>query len=531
MIDLATAKPRDLVDMIPSQPIPVVQKILAEKSLKQFVKQAWHVVENKKPLIWNWHLDVICDHLEAVTNTYIIKSNLDGKTEGDFIYVADHDLPIINYLWINMPPRHTKSLIASVFWPCWEWGPQNLPQMRYIFTTYTQPLSTRDSVKRRNIMRSRWYQSNWGNVFQFKGDQNAKTRYENSKTGYMISTSFDGIGTGEGGDRIVADDPHSVKEVESEIKRESKIATWDDTFSSRLDDDYIGAYVGVMQRTHHKDLTGHILDKYNKGEIENLVNICLPARYESDHPVKSNSPLFKQDPRTEEGEALDKNRWPDDKLRLREGRMTAWAVAGQLQQRPHPKGGAIIPVNRIKIVDNYNHRQVKKIVRYWDKAASLDKSSSYTATVLMALMREDCEYGVLILDAVRGQWTVGDRDKRMRQIAEMDGIETQIFVEQEPGSGGKESAISSVKKVLFGFKCSPDRPTGAKEVRLEPFAGQVENNNVAMLKGEWNKDYIGSLEMCTTGNVTDYGDATSGAFNAINGFLAGQKAKVRFSIR
>ena len=108
---------RQLMDSIPDNPLPIIRRIMAEKSLKAFVQQAWHVVEQKKPLIWNWHLDAICNHLEAVTNTYIVRAGLHGKTIEGHYYEGDLSIPSINYLNINMPPRHTKSLLTSVFWP------------------------------------------------------------------------------------------------------------------------------------------------------------------------------------------------------------------------------------------------------------------------------------------------------------------------------------------------------------------------------------------------------------------------------
>jgi len=286
-----------------------------------------------------------------------------------------------------------------------------------------------------------------------------------------------------------------------------------------------------MQRTHHKDLTGHLIDKHNRGEIEQFTHLCLPARYELDHPTPTKTPLPFKDPRTKEGEPLDKNRWPESKLRIREGRMTAWAKAGQLQQRPAPKGGSLCQVGQIKAIHNYNHRQVLQMVRYWDKAATEDKSASNTATVLLARMTDDCEYAVLVLDAFQGQWEVGYRDKRMRQTAEMDGIEVEQVVEQEPGSGGKESALSSVRKIFLGYRGFADRPTGAKEVRFEPFAAHVENDNVAMLVGPWNKEYLESLENSTPGHVLDFADATSGSFNWLFGLAGKRKSRIRVSIR
>lgn len=151
-----------------------------EMTLHDFIKRAWHVIEPATTYIHGWHIDAICDHLTAVSN---------GEIEN---------------LLINMPPRHAKSLIVSVFWPMWEWT--KWPHRKWIYASYAQNLSTRDSLKCRRLIQSGWYQLMFGKVFQLTKDQHAKTRFDNDKFGYRIATSVNGMGTGEGGDRIVCFD-------------------------------------------------------------------------------------------------------------------------------------------------------------------------------------------------------------------------------------------------------------------------------------------------------------------------------------
>ena len=249
----------------------------------------------------------MCQHLQTVTNTFIIKSR---RADSHLLHKSDlKSFKPINYLWINVPPRCTKSLCVNVFWPVWEWGPRNLPDISYLNTSYAQGLSTRDSVKRRRIIESPWYQQNWGSNFQLTTDQNQKMRFENDQTGHMIATSIHGLGTGEGGDRIIIDDAHNINEVESDVKRESVPDIWDNSMSTRLNDEECGAFIGIMQRSHPKDLSDHVIRKANFGELTNWAYLCLPARYEKQHPFPSDTPLPFKDPRTKEGEPLDKNRW------------------------------------------------------------------------------------------------------------------------------------------------------------------------------------------------------------------------------
>ncbi|MBT6046455.1 MAG: terminase, partial [Candidatus Scalindua sp.] len=185
----------------------IVKIALAEASLLEFIKQAWHILEPTTVFQSGWHLEAICDHLEAATNRQI------------------------RNLIINMPPRHMKSLAVSVFWPCWVWI--NDPSSRWLFSSYAQELSTRDSLKCRRLISSEWYRKRWGHKFHLTGDQNQKTRFENDKTGYRLATSVSGLVTGEGGDFIVCDDPHNVKQAESEAVRKGTLRWWDESMSTR----------------------------------------------------------------------------------------------------------------------------------------------------------------------------------------------------------------------------------------------------------------------------------------------------------
>ncbi|MCL4836426.1 MAG: phage terminase large subunit [Thermoanaerobaculia bacterium] len=282
-----------------------VQAERLSRRLRAFVDGAWPILEPSTPFKPNWHIDAICDHLEAVT-------------AGE-----------IRRLVINVPPRHMKSLSVAVCWPCWTWTRR--PELRWVFASYAQKLSTRDSLKCRRLIESPWYQSRWGHVFQLTGDQNEKTRFENDRTGFRVATSVGGTATGEGGDIVVADDPHKADEAESDTMRESVLDWWDGTISTRLNDPDTGAFVVVMQRVHEADLVGHLLDR---GGYEVL---CLPAEYEPAHPF-----AWPSDPRSEPGELLwpaRMNRPAVDELKATLG---SYRAAGQLQQRPAPVEGGIL---------------------------------------------------------------------------------------------------------------------------------------------------------------------------------------------
>jgi len=99
---------------------------------------------------------------------------------------------------------------------------------------------------------------------------------------------------------------------------------------------------------------------------------------------------------------------------------------------------------------------------------------------------------------------------------QLDGKTVEIGLEQEPGSGGKESAESTVRN-LRGWRVRVDRPTGDKSLRADPFSVQVNNGNVSMVRGDWNEDYIEELRYFPFSKYKDQVDASSGAFNILAG--------------
>jgi len=289
--------------------------------------------------------------------------------------------------------------------------------------------------------------------------------------------------------------------------------------STRGNDPHTSAKVIVMQRIHENDLSGHVLE-----EEKGYVHLCLPARYEGENRVKTCIPIDKpfEDPRTEIDEPLWKALYDDVALKVLEKDMSSYAIAGQLQQHPSPRGGGMFQIENFGVATAYNPSDIINGVRYWDKAGT-EGGGKRTAGILMFKMRGPQHPWYLIADVVKGHWSAGKREVRIKQTAELDGKEIQVWVEQEPGSGGKESAENTVKN-LAGYTTQADKVTGSKELRAEPYAAQVEVGNVRILKRPWSKDFIDEHEHFPTGRFSDQVDAASGAFNKVN--LAVKRAGV-----
>jgi predicted phage terminase large subunit-like protein len=262
-----------------------------------------------------------------------------------------------------------KSLTVSVFWPCWEWLER--PELRWLFASYAQQLSTRDSMKCRRVIDSPVYQRVLahlpGEPWRLTSDQNEKTRFENDRTGYRISTSVGGSATGEGGDRVVIDDPHKVREVESDLIRTGVLDWHDQTISTRFNDPKTGAEVVVMQRVHENDLTGHLLEK------SGWEHLCLPAEFEPSHPF-----VWPDDRRSEAGELLWPAHFGRDELDTLKNDLGSYGAAGQLQQRPAPLEGGLFKRADWRFYDPNGPMPVFTAVgQSWDTAFKDKQTSDY----------------------------------------------------------------------------------------------------------------------------------------------------------
>lgn len=285
-----------------------------EGSLIEFYKAAWEVVD-PAPYQHNWHLEAIAEHLEAVSYGQIRK------------------------LCINLPPRHSKTLLCSVMWNAWMWCKESDPEYpligpggRFLALSYAENLAMDNSVLTQRLVTSPWYQERWGKRVKLSHDQANKHKFDTTAGGTRISSSFKGTVTGRGAGVRIYDDPHSMAEVESQVVREGVIKLYDSTLKSRITDPRTSAEVLVAQRGHMNDLSARFL------EDPSVVHLNLPAEYDSTrHCVTM---LGWEDPRTEDGELLWKNRFGPQELEQYKLNPFEWAA--QWQQSPIVRGGAIL---------------------------------------------------------------------------------------------------------------------------------------------------------------------------------------------
>lgn len=482
-------------------PRTLVRSTPPDISLHEYMQQAWHVLEPGRPLKWNWHLDRMCDYLTEVS--------MGTRTRGI----------------INVPPGMTKSMTVCVMWPTWEWT--WMPQSRWLFYSFNEQFSTRDAVKSRRLIQSRWYQRRWGSRFRMTSDQNEKKRYENDQTGFRMVSSFGGSVTGERGDRVVIDDPIKASESRNENKLLDVNTTFDEAISSRLNEPDKSAILAIMQRVSARDLAGHNLARGGWDHLSYPMEYEPPPEHRNDVPAElrnwANVPGY-EDPRTKVGELLHPSRFPAETVAKMKTILGGYASAAQFQQRPVPAGGGIFKLKWFKFWEpqdaNYGPVQLlnddgtthtvfpKKLPQSF--AGVLQSHDlTFTGTTSAAVSDAYAWLGqsVYLMDELR---TNGEFPEQVDQIRTLTRRWPQASLKLIEAKANGSAAIATLRTTIPGLIPIPVTE-GSKPERYDsvsPFveAGHVHLPHPDMPGFGWVRDWITEVCAAPYGTFDDRAD-------------------------
>lgn len=339
---------------------------LCKRRLSFFVKEFWSVIIPDE-LIWNWHLDVLCDELQKVYERVI------GYEEPDPLdpkKTIRRRLPKLYDLIINIPPGTSKSTVCTIMAPAWSWTRD--PSLRHITGSYSDALATEHSVKSRDIIKSDKYRIYFPEVV-IKRDEDNKTNFKTTKNGQRYATSTGGTVTGMHAHIITIDDPLNPKQAASDVQLAEANAWFDKTISTRKVDKEVTSMILIMQRLATNDPTGHLIEK--KGET-GIRWVCLPGTLgDNVRPIEYRSNY--------KNGLLDERRLSLDALKDLRIELGSDGYAGQIDQNPVPVGGLIWQKWFLEVPD-INFPDKKYFTEYgtdWDLAYTKDDVNAASAYV------------------------------------------------------------------------------------------------------------------------------------------------------
>lgn len=458
-----------------------------------FVQEFWDTIIPERP-VWNWHIEYLCDTFQE---------------DAERVFAG---LPKLHDTIVNISPGTTKSTVLSIMAPAWIHARR--PDMRVICASHTQTLTHELGRKCRLVEDSDKYRTLFPEVVP-SPDQWTKSFFANTAGGGRMCATVGGMSpTGFHAHFLLVDDPLDPQRARAISGAEIDSANnfMSETLPSRKVDKAITVTWLIMQRLHQNDPTGYLL---TKGK-DNIRHICLPAerspkvrptrlrrRYSADglmDPIRLNKAVLKE-------AGID---------------LGEFGYSGQYRQDPVPRGGGMFKAEKIEIhtPPPPGSRQWVHLCRFWDKAGTRD-GGAYTVGLLMGRWRPAGAPGDgsgdewWILDVVRKQLEAAEREKLILQTAHRDGKRVVIGIEQEPGSGGKESAQLTVKR-LAGYRVRVVPAVGTKEDRADSWATQVNmDGGFNMKAAEWNTDLLEEMRYFPFSRYKDQVDAGAGAFTIL----------------
>jgi len=449
-----------------------IYKELCRDYFAFFLREAFEIINPGVSLNNNWHINMICQYLQNVT---------DGS---------------IKRLIINIPPRYLKSTIISICWPAWLLGKS--PNKRIICASYGQKLADKLSIETRHLMNS-WLFSEVFPEAKIVKDQNTKNKFMLSKRGFRFATSVGGMMTGEGGDILILDDPHNAMDVNSSKKRQRTIDWFQQTFATRLDDKKNGAIVMVMQRLHKKDLTGFLIE--NQKQEWEVLNIPAIAVEDIKYNFKSLNYIYKKD------ELLHKDREGPEEIEKLKKDLGSFNFSAQYLQNPISANAGMIKSSWIKYYKTPVSMSIyESIIHSWDTAIKSGDHNSFTVCTiwgkssgnfyLLDIFRDKLEYPAL-----------------KRKILEMHKEWTPDKILIEDKSSG-QALLQDLKAQNYTMPLVPIKVTRDKFTRFASISPLFEYNRIFLDKEAiWCSEYEKEILTFPNGTNDDQVDSTSQYLN------------------
>lgn len=462
-----------------------------ENDLAAFFCAAWKTIEPETQLIWSWHYDCICEWLEMVSR-------------GEFKQRYPDKLGLI----FNIPPRCAKSSLITVAWPVWTW--LQFPAKRFLCASYADKLAADHSIRRRNLIASRWFQERFGSRFTLQGDRNRIDFFENDRTGYCMATSVGASGTGFGGDYLIGDDLLNAEDAFSEAARTATNRWIDATFATRLNSPSTGVFLYVSQRLHQDDPTGHLLE----AQKDAWIHIKIPLEAEEDERY-----VFPVSGRVVErtaGDVLQPQRFTASVVENLKRNSREWN--GQYLQSPTIEQGGIIkriwwkfyvrpgdprPEGCLVLPD-----QFEEMAQSWDLSFKDSKTSDYVCGGVWGRVGA-MKY---LLDIF---WERADFVATKKAVISMTARWPDAYAKWVEDKANGPAILAELKTEISGLISV--EPQGSKEARLHAAAPDVESGNVVLPHpsvAPWVRRFIDECAAaCCGGKHDDAADMLSQAIN------------------
>jgi predicted phage terminase large subunit-like protein len=404
------------------------------------------------------HIELLCDRLQKVA---------DGK---------------IKRLMVFLPPRSSKSLIASKIFPAWYMGRN--PNHEIMSVSHSDQLASDFGRSVRDIVNTEEYQRIFKGV-QLKADVKAAGKWKTNQNGSYYAAGVRSQIAGRGAHLALLDDVMSEEDSFSEAGRRYIKEWYPSGLRTRLMPN--GSIIIINTRYHFDDLCGWLLKQEtdlteNKWEV-----ISIPAWLDSTAAELLGLP---------EGHSYFPEWKPDEVLRVDEQEIRAsngsryWDAL--YMQNPSPEDGGIIKKKWFEWWEYEDPPHCEMIIQTYDTAFSTRKTADYSVIQTWGIFhqKERDEYGgesyvpcLILLGNVKDRFEYPE----LRRIAQVlfQKHRPDVCIVEKKASG--QSLIQDMRRAgLPVLEYLPDRDKVSRVYASTPI---MEAGRLYIPRGkEWAND-------------------------------------------
>lgn len=471
---------------IPKHPLPVddqaaVLEVLLTRRLDAFIAKTFQHLNNDQNLKPNWLLSTMAWHLDQVEQIELKR------------------------LIINVPPRHLKSISASVAFPAFALGRN--PGTTFTLVCYSQELGEKMMRDLRSVLASPWYRRAFP---ELRLTKNTSSEIVTDRNGGVNMTSVEGTLTGRGSDIIIVDDPIKPGDVQSEAERKRVNEWFSNTLFSRLNDKKTGRIVVAMQRLHEDDVTGYLTASPDHGWT--VLKVPAIADLDTLHPVLGKAAPYVR----AAGSVIDPDREDHETLAQLQRDLGSLVFSAQYQQEPLPREGNLVKTAWFR---TYSTEKLDwsfdAVVASWDTASAANENNDFSVGSVFGV-KDDRYY---LLRVYRERLEYPALRRRIQEVSRRHGVGRVLLEWADSG----RNLFSDLAELDIRSRYRVMKPRGSKEDRLAACSAIIEDGRVYLpVSADWLAPFLSEVTGFPNARHDDQVDSLSQFLNYMRGRPGGR---------
>ena len=377
---------------------------------------------------------------------------------------------------VNIPPRHGKSQLVSIYFPAWFLGRN--PTKKVMMVSHTTDLAVDFGRKVRNLISLDDFKDIFPTV-KLAVDSKSAGRWNTNFGGEYYACGVGSALAGRGADLLLIDDPHSEQDViNGNFSVFERAYEWY-TFGARTRLMPGGSVAIIQTRWHMDDLTGRVTADMVKNEKSDQFEIIeFPAILDSED---------------DDGKPIQKPLWPEffdlEALLRTKSSMPSFQWNAQYQQTPTAEEASIIKREWWRIWADDDPPDCEYIIMSLDAAAEKHNRADYTSLTTWGVFfnEEEEMHNLILLNAIKERMEFPE----LKELAvqEYHDWEPDAFIVEKKSSGS--ALYQEMRRMdLPVQEYTPHRGSGDKMARLNSVADIIRSELCWVPAKRWAEELV-----------------------------------------